>query len=68
MTLNRFEEDLKNHLFSVKEMHKYAFPRETISITSTMLRLISPFSESDGRFVHILDNLIQHHILFYIYY
>ena len=32
-----------------------ALLRDTTSVTTTMLRLISPFSESDGRCVHASD-------------
>ena len=31
----------------------------TTSVTPTLLRLISSFNESDGRFVHILDSIIH---------
>lgn len=31
----------------------------TTSVTPTLLRLISSFNESDGRFVHILDSVIH---------
>ena len=57
-----------NHLFSVNEMHIHALSRGTISITPTMLRLISPLGESDGRCVHVSDYHIQHNIIIYIYY
>lgn len=32
----------------------------TTSVTPTLLRLISSFDESDGRFVHILDSIIHY--------
>lgn len=31
------------------------YPEGTTSVTPTMLRLISPFGESDGRFVHTIN-------------
>jgi hypothetical protein len=49
-----------NHSFSVSKVHYLCYiSTDATSVTSTMLRLISSYEESDGRCVHILGKLFM---------
>jgi len=56
----RYEANLKEYLPGVSGGHYIMLRIEgTTSVTPTLLRLISSFNESDGRFVHIIDSIIH---------